>query len=239
MAASAFYPEWTYARGYTITNPPAFRPEWIGIVPRSLAALYLFDDVSGDREYDYSGNGASAIFGSGAAPTRVPAGLSFDGGDHVEISQSFAGAFTAMFVTARTDTTHADVVLGNTGGTNRIGFSANANMIYLVSVDGGAPDFIPITGGGVTARSITVTRDGANKVDVSIDGGSFYRAHADAAQSGTVAFNRIGTNGSDSLTGTVSALAFYTANLTATEVARNHAALKALLAAADRGVALS
>lgn len=203
------------------------------LVP-GASAIYLFNEGSGTTLHDYSGNGNHGTLGAGAAaPTWTQYGLSFDGGDLVQLArQTYAGAFSIQWVASRTGTADYEYVFGDTGDTTcKFGYGSVSTRLYVRV--GGTDIAVPTTH-PAGYHSVTITRDGAGAVALGVDGA----VAANFTAGGSITLNRIGVDaGGKYFIGTLCAGLIYPFALTPAQVAQNHAALKGLLA--PRGVALA
>lgn len=211
------------------------------------SAIYLFNEGSGQVLTDYSGNGNDGTLGANSgSSTDDPAfgstGLTFDGGDFVEIPHApFASTFAAGFT--------IQMVLYPGGATSKAlftlgqdkGFSLyhnqskallyapdGASILYTSANSAPATTWVDIaythTWGGLTqayvngAADTSVTNPGAHTAPTACRIG-YYAGFF--AQAGTV----------------IAALALYPGALTAGQIAQNHTALRGMLAA--RGITLA
>ncbi len=135
-------------------------------------------------------------------------------------SLSFAGEFT-IFCVNNTDTTDATRMWLGTGDiavTNKIGMIAT-NKFFIRVISGGSSD------SGQTYASgnniLTIRRDASNKIDMSFNNAALTRLFADAAQSGTSAWNTIGIDNviqSDDWMGDLGEIIFFNYALTTLQI---------------------
>jgi len=215
------------------------------LVP-GASAIYLCNEGAGTTLRDYSGNARDGTLGAAAAaPTWGPTGLTFDGGDKAVLtSANFATAFaSALSVTAvvnPTGTTTGGIVeIGRAVGALTLVLRVVSNRGYLYVQDHSttlttAAGALP----GSTWTDFTATHVWGGAAVAYVDGAQ------NAASSIASTYTAPGTNTSAigdyagfAFTGGIAAILLYPFVLTPTQVAQNHAALKAMLA--PRGIALA
>lgn len=206
------------------------------LVP-GASAIYLFGEGSGQVLADRSGNGYHGTLGSTAGadtndPAFGPTGLAFLADDLVQIPrQTFSGAFSAVWVASRTDTTNYEYILGDSSdGTCKLGYgSASARLFVRV----GNVDIAITTTHPSGYHFVAVVRDATDRVSIGVNGA---RA-SNFTGAGVVNFDRIGVDASGKyFTGGLAALATYPFDLSVGQVAQEFAALRTMLL--PRGVLL-
>jgi hypothetical protein len=130
------------------------------LVP-GASAIYLFNEGTGTTLRDFSGNGRDGTLGAAAAaPTWTPQGLSYDGGDYVDISALLpvlkgATEFTVHVVCSTTATAAGRGVIGSSAvdppyGCFRIRDSTNASgdadEIRIQVTNGTTTNSVPLPG---------------------------------------------------------------------------------------------
>jgi len=88
-----------------ILKPRPFRKPNLGLpISRGIVGLWLFNEGSGGQVFDLSGNENTGLFGAGAtspiwAPGKFGSAISFDGGDYVEINDTYYDSGTHTQIT--------------------------------------------------------------------------------------------------------------------------------------------
>jgi hypothetical protein len=113
----------------------------------NLAGLYLCDGGSGTTLNDSSGNDNHGTFGaSTAAPSWVTEGVSFDGGDHIELPGN------------------SELDLSGNNATLAVVFNVSSTQCIMLGAYTGSPSFhgygLSLNGGGTTPGGISIYTDG-------------------------------------------------------------------------------
>lgn len=130
-------------------------------------------------------------------------------GNNSSIDNSFptqTGELT-IFITANiSDIATNNWLIGGQSTDSKIGFVGSKFFIRIVS--GGSSDNTVSANSGLLF--LVVTRDQNNKIDLSVNGGSFSRLFSDSAQSGNSTFNRLANDtGTGALLGRLYSVAIY------------------------------
>lgn len=176
-----------------------------GGLPVGADIIYEFNDGSGQVLTDSSGNANHGQLGDTTGAEASDPSWATDGGeivldfvlstDWVEIPRmNYTGAFTVVIVYNK-DTTNDNQELitatdaGSTG--QRVLARSSSTSIRVAGV-------VDVTTAGVSTdvwTMLSYRRDGSNKVDSFVNNGTALRLYADAAQSSTYGFDRIGGGG--------------------------------------------
>lgn len=216
------------------------------------SALWLCNDGAGQVLTDYSGNGYNGTLGSTAGddtndPAWAATGLTFDADDFATAGATVAGtaaAYSAIVVFKRTSGTGNAYLLNSYNITAKSGFRIylNGGNCYFGQYDpdgGGTSRLAPAVAAASDAWHIaTGIWDGAALQLVVDDVASAAVACAGytASAATPITFGRYAEMDGSYFTGGIAYAAYYPFALTPAQVARTHAALKALVA--PRGVVL-
>lgn len=226
------------------------------LVP-GASAIYLFNEGGGQVLTDRSGNGYHGTLGSTpGADTNDPAwateGLTFDGGDYVDLGTTLGGITAAPFsvtvVFKKPGAAEGNVISHNssTAATGGAGFYitslANGQIIGRVYDADAAKTKINFVFAATPTlseyQSVTLVHTGTAIVAYNRTVATFTQAAGYTPCTTKNAFlSKMGEADWDYITGEINAVLAYPFALTAGQVAQNHASLKALLA--PRGVTLA
>ncbi|TXH04685.1 MAG: LamG domain-containing protein [Candidatus Moraniibacteriota bacterium] len=203
---------------YRLTSPTG--------VDTSLKGYWSFNgqDVSGSSAFDRSGVGnTGTISGTTRTTGRLGQALSFDGsGDYVDLATDTsynALTFATWFYT--TNNSQTGIIFGDIGGSSasgpKIGIASGNFFVRMVSSSDSSVA-VPTAG---QWHFLVITRDGSNKVDLYLNGGSAVRLFSDAAQSGGFQLDTLGDNGGtqdQGFTGKLDETRVYNTALTAAQI---------------------
>jgi len=175
----------------------------------SLLLWMRMDDVNGSGDptdlSSYSNNGslvATATIGSGGSFGN---GVTLDGNsDYIPLNSTIdlTGEFSISLWFNRDGTSNWDMFIGeSSGGTiypNKIGHESDQTDFFVRIINEGSSDATLDLSAANEWHMLTVTRDGDDKIDAYVDGGSANRLFGDAAQSGTSSWDAIGSSPSSS-----------------------------------------
>ena len=214
------------------------------------SAIYLFNEGSGTTLTDYSGNGNHGTFAAdAAAPTWTQYGISLDGGDYADCGtglRGLAAGFTAQVVVNVTADGFQHI-LSNSNGTGAQGTgwfirkSDGANG-YQVRVYNGAGNHVTVYLAGHkngTWGLVSQVFDGTAITPYAGTTAGTPVACAGMTENTThpCQIGKDSGSGSFKLIGGVAAALVYPFGLSSGQIARNFAALEAVLA--PRGVTLA
>jgi Fibronectin type III domain len=230
------------------------------IVTAGLIAEWRFDDGAGTQLTDYSGNGRHGTLGSTTAtPTWTATGLSFDGGDHVEVPS--LPAIEGIDIVFLNDSVISAALVAQTL-LSGVGALDNECGVIFGNMSGGIANEVITacqsiaTGHALNARNfwqhasnsvaaggwhlLQVHWNGTNRYTVVLDGTSLDNVLTNPMQIWLPGAWRIANDfaagGDLGLQGDVAYGIFYETALSSAEQAQNRAALAAILA--GRGITL-
>lgn len=213
-ADTVFYVSYDNSSISTAQNTGALAPT--NVWDSNYNPVYHFPDGSTLSETDSTSN-ANTLIATGGGGTdasattgRIDGGSAWDGTANIRqftSFPSFAGQFTISLWVNSADNASTRMFVGGTGS-NKFGF--NGGPFFIRVLNGGNSDQTitpPATG---SFYLFTLTRDASDKIDLYINGGSATRLFADAAQSGTSAWQFIGgaTTGSQLFSGSLDEVRF-------------------------------
>lgn len=181
-------------------------------------------DTTSTKAYDRSGTGNTGTLTNGPAVTegKVGQALSFDGSnDYVNVLDIGFNAFTFSTWFYTTNNSQTGMIFGEDGGSGsggpKIGI-ASGNFFIRVETNYDSTVAVPTAG---TWHHMVVTRNGSNKVDLYVDGGSAIRLFSDVAQATSYGLDKIGCNGStpdQCFSGKLDEVRVYNTALTAAQI---------------------
>lgn len=218
------------------------------LVP-GASAIYLFNEGSGTTLLDHSGNGNDGTLGAaGAAPTWGTTGLTFDGGDYVDVADDIleSGSFSITVVhTPANVTGWKSLITKQTGtGANQYGFNIRMNGTTLSATFNnptGAEQLLQKPSGVSTSpQAVTLTYEAESGTAVLYAGTTPLVTRASTtyypATEQTLTIGAYSDSHLIFYAGAMSAIVIYPFAINQQQIAANYAYLKAL--AGSRGVVL-
>lgn len=187
-----------------------------------LVGYWAFDEGTGTKAGDSSGNkNTGTIASAGWTDGKHGKALDCDGSQNVDITDTaLTGTFTMSYWYKTSDNGQTGIIIGEdsggSGGGPKIGIVTNQLFFRLVSSSDNSVAAPAIN----QWHHIVLTRDGSDKVDLYVDGGSAQRLFSNAAQSGTYTVSNLSTNGdtSQDFTGSIDDIRIYNRALSASDV---------------------